>query len=152
MYMPDSKTLAKQVEDAIKADPQLRSADIDVKVDEGEVTLRGVVDNLAQQQRVLETVRAMPTVKFVENDLRIRGEGSQSAGEYFDDSMITASVKTKLLGEKGLSSLKIHVETKDGIVQLTGSTDTVAHSNLAESVAKTADGVKAVKNGLIIEP
>ena len=39
---------------------------------------------------------------------------------YFDDSVITTKVKTALLGEKGIKSTQISVETFKGKVQLSG--------------------------------
>lgn len=152
MYMPDNMSLTDQVKSALRADLQLRDTDIDVKNDEGHITLKGVVDSPAQRQRVESMVRTMAGVTMVTNELRIRGQGSQSAGEYIDDAMITTSVKTRLLGEKGIASLKIHVETKDGIVMLTGSADTREHALLAERTAKMADGVVEVRNQLTITP
>ena len=75
----------------------------------------------------------------------------QTAGEYFDDSVITTAVKSKILGEKGLSSLSINVVTKDGVVTLSGKIDTAAHSDLAVRVAKKVNGVNGVVNNLLVD-
>ena len=72
----------------------------------------------------------------------------QTVGEYIDDSVVTAGVKRKILEEKMLSALEISVTTKDGVVTLSGNTDTAEHSLLAERVAKLVDGVKKVVNEL----
>lgn len=76
---------------------------------------------------------------------------SQTPGEYFDDSVITTAVKGKILGEKGLASLNISVDTKDGVVTLSGKTDTRAHSDLAALLAKKVNGVNGVVNNLIVD-
>ena len=39
-------------------------------------------------------------------------------------------------------------ETTDGVVQLSGTVDSQAQSDRAESIAKAVDGVKSVKNDL----
>lgn len=78
-------------------------------------------------------------------------DSTQTAGEYFDDSVITTAVKSKILGEKGLSSLSINVVTKDGVVTLSGKIDTVAHSDLAVRVAKKVNGVTGVVNNLLVD-
>ena len=75
----------------------------------------------------------------------------QTAGEYFDDSIITTAVKSNILGEKGLSSLSINVVTKDGVVTLSGKIDTAAHSDLAVRVAKKVNGVNGVVNNLLVD-
>lgn len=76
---------------------------------------------------------------------------SQTAGEYFDDSIITTDVKSKILAEKGLSSLDISVKTIDGVVTLSGKTDTAEHIQIAELVAKQVNGVKRVVNELQVD-
>ena len=45
-------------------------------------------------------------------------------------------------------SRKVKVETTDGVVQLSGTVDSQAQSDRAESIAKAVDGVKSVKNDL----
>lgn len=91
---------------------------------------------------------AMPTMHAVS---AASNDQSQTAGEYFDDSVITTSVKSKILGEKGLSSLSINVVTKDGVVTLSGKIDTNAHSDLAVNVAKQVNGVNGVVNNLLVD-
>jgi hyperosmotically inducible protein len=46
----------------------------------------------------------------------------------------------------------VKVETTDGVVQLSGAVKDQAQSDRAESVAKTVDGVKSVKNDLKVAP
>ena len=43
------------------------------------------------------------------------------------------------------------VETTDGVVQLSGTVESKAQSERAESIAKAIDGVKSVKNDLKVE-
>jgi len=45
-------------------------------------------------------------------------------------------------------SRKVKVETTDGVVQLSGTVDSQAQIERAESIAKAIDGVKSVKNDL----
>ncbi len=150
--MDNRQSLEDRVESALSMAPELRGADIKADNDEGRITLKGIVDTPLQRERAPELARTLAGVSSVVNELRLRGEGSQSMGEYVDDAMITAGVKGKLLGEKGLSSLKIHVETKDGIVVLSGDVDTLDHAKTAERIALKADGVVEVRNQLVLKP
>jgi hyperosmotically inducible periplasmic protein len=68
------------------------------------------------------------------------------------DSSITTKVKTKYLLEKNFRSFKVSVETKDGIVILSGFVNDEATKNRADQIAKTVKGVKSVSNGLIVKP
>ena len=76
----------------------------------------------------------------------------QKAGEYVDDSTITAKVKSALLTKKGVSSAEISVETYLGVVQLSGFVDTADQVQLAGRTARSVKGVKEVKNSLNVKP
>jgi hyperosmotically inducible periplasmic protein len=67
------------------------------------------------------------------------------------DSAITADVKAKLLADPGTKVFDIHVETNRGVVTLHGTVRSTAEKELAERLAKSADGVKAVDNDLIVK-
>lgn len=68
------------------------------------------------------------------------------------DSAITSKVKANYLLEKNFRSFKVSVETKDGVVILSGFVDDEATKSRAERIAASVKGVKAVKNGLVIKP
>ncbi len=61
-----------------------------------------------------------------------------------DDAAVTTKVKAALLAEPGLRSMEIHVDTKDGIVTLTGSPDSAANRDRAVVIARNVAGVKDV--------
>ena len=75
----------------------------------------------------------------------------QKAGEYVDDSTLTAKVKAALLAEQGLPSAAISVETYHGVVQLSGFVDSEAQVKQAGQVARGVKGVKEVKNSLNVK-
>jgi osmotically-inducible protein OsmY len=76
---------------------------------------------------------------------------SESTGEYFDDTAITAKVKTDILAEPSLKSAEINVETFKGVVQLSGFVSSQANVNTATVVAKNVNGVKSVKNDMRVK-
>lgn len=69
--------------------------------------------------------------------------GDRVAGAV-DDAAVTTKVKAALLAEPGLRSMDIHVDTKDGVVTLTGSPDTAASRDRAVVIARNVAGVKDV--------
>jgi hyperosmotically inducible protein len=69
-----------------------------------------------------------------------------------DDSGVTAKVKAKFASDSIVSAIEIGVETKDGVVTLTGKVPTQAEKSEAQKVALTADGVKRVVNNVVIDP
>ncbi|HVT34650.1 MAG TPA: BON domain-containing protein [Nevskiaceae bacterium] len=68
------------------------------------------------------------------------------------EAALTTKVKTALAKEKGLRSLKIHVDSEDGgVVTLTGKVKSTAQSEQAESATKAVEGVTTVHNNLEIK-
>ncbi|WP_144184147.1 BON domain-containing protein [Elioraea rosea] len=76
---------------------------------------------------------------------------SQSTGEYIDDSAITTKVKAELLGDSGLSSFDIGVETQNRVVQLSGFVDSQAVKARAGQIAAGVAGVRSVRNDLVVK-
>jgi len=67
------------------------------------------------------------------------------------DSVITSKIKGKLLKDEGLKSLKISVETHQGVVLLSGFVATENQIQQAEEIAAGTKGVKSVKNSLVLK-
>jgi hyperosmotically inducible protein len=84
------------------------------------------------------------------------GEDTESAAKNayhgtataLDDTRITTEVKTALAMAKDLRSGQIHVATTASVVTLEGTVHDSAIVSRAEAIAKSADGVRAVKNDL----
>ncbi len=67
------------------------------------------------------------------------------------DSAITAHVKARLATNQGLASFSIHVDTKNGVVTLTGHVNSQAAKNLAAQIAGKTDSVRVVVNDIQIK-
>jgi osmotically-inducible protein OsmY len=76
----------------------------------------------------------------------------ESTGAYIDDAAITAKVKAAIFREPDLKSTQVNVETKEGIVQLSGFVNSDQSSKRAAEVARTVEGVKDVRNNIIVKP
>ena len=75
----------------------------------------------------------------------------ETAGEYVDDSTITASVKAKLAGDKIATLTRIDVDTTNRVVSLNGIVQSPDQKARAEQLASQVSGVKSVKNNLQIQ-
>jgi len=75
----------------------------------------------------------------------------ESTGEYVDDSVITTKIKSQLAADDFLKSFEISVETRKGVVQLSGWVRTQDAVNRAGQIARNVGGVKAVKNNLTVK-
>lgn len=76
----------------------------------------------------------------------------ESFGEYIDNSVVTTSVKSKLFSDPLVKGFEISVETYKGVVQLSGFVSTLEEKQQAEKLARQVNGVRAVKNNIIIKP
>jgi osmotically-inducible protein OsmY len=136
----------------------------EVDVKDGIVTLRGEADNQAQKDLTTEYAKDVEGVNDVKNEMTLTKpvkeakktgtadkNGKETIGEKIDDASITALVKMTLLYHRSTSGLKTKVETKDGVVTLSGKASNAAEINLATKLANDVNGVKDIKNRMIIE-
>jgi osmotically-inducible protein OsmY len=72
----------------------------------------------------------------------------EGTGQYVDDTVITTKVKAAILGEPGLKSSEINVETFKGIVQLSGFVNSRDDMKSAVKLASAVNGVKSVKDDM----
>lgn len=165
--------ITARVKAALFAEKNLSAMDVNIETKNGVVQLAGFVDSADQQERAAKVAQTVEGVKEVKNDLRlaaavgaVTGAATGAVGgvldtvtgtaktatsetkRVFSDSTITAKVKTALIGEKDLSAMDVNVETKNGIVQLSGFVESKDQQDRANKVAQSVDGVKEVKNDL----
>lgn len=75
-----------------------------------------------------------------------------TVGQYVDDAAITTQVKARFAESPVVSAMAIKVHTLNGTVQLSGFAKNAEEKNTAESIARKVDGVKSVKNDILIRP
>lgn len=75
----------------------------------------------------------------------------QTAGQYVDDSTITASVKAKLVADKVANFTRIDVDTTNHVVELNGIVKSPEQKARAEQLAMNVRGVRRVENNLQIQ-
>ena len=75
----------------------------------------------------------------------------QTAGQYVDDSTITASVKAKLVADKAANFTRIDVDTTNRVVELNGVVESTEQKVRAEQLAMEVSGVRRVDNNLQIQ-
>lgn len=78
--------------------------------------------------------------------------GQETVGAYVDDATITTKVKSRFVENKLVDASSISVETLNGTVMLSGFAKSATEKDTAETIAKSVNGVKAVKNEITIRP
>ncbi len=93
----DDSVLTSKVKVALIDDSVTKAGEINVETYRGVVQLGGFVDNAQQKEQATKVARSVTGVKEVRNDLRVSTKPHATAGQDADDSMLTASVKAKLM-------------------------------------------------------
>ena len=75
-----------------------------------------------------------------------------AANQWGSDAWITTKLKTEQMGASPAIWSDINVETKNGVVQLSGFAKNQADVAKAVEIARKTDGVKSVVNNVIIRP
>lgn len=78
--------------------------------------------------------------------------GQESVGAYVDDTAITTAVKARFVENKLVDAVSISVETLKGAVVLSGFAKNMAEKTTAEALARKVDGVRTVKNDILVRP
>ena len=146
----DDAALLTSVKSALVANKVTDAGEINVDVNRGTVKLAGFVDTEKEKAAAGEVARKVNGVQTVQNDIAVHKQ-NESTGDYIDDSVLTAKVKTALIESPDTKAHQINVETDHGVVQLSGFVDNAAAKSAATSVAKSVTGVKDVKNELSVK-
>jgi hyperosmotically inducible periplasmic protein len=172
--------ITTKVKSKLAADDTVKAYQIDVDTKDKVVTLSGNVDSQAAKDQAVAIARATEGVADVVDNITVAGgsaampgeggapapggegdaaiggnapnpEPDRPVGQVMDDAAITAAVKAKLLADPTVGGLKIDVDTREGIVYLTG--DHMKSQNeidTAVRLAKETSGVKSVENKLVV--
>ena len=77
--------------------------------------------------------------------------GKETTGDYVDDSVITTKVKSLIVKDELLKGFEIGVETRKGVVQLSGWVGSQRAIDKAVQIAQSVKGVHSVKNSLTVK-
>lgn len=78
--------------------------------------------------------------------------GQETVGAYIDDATITTQIKARFADNTQVAATSISVETLKGTVLLSGFAKDATEKTLAEKIASGVNGVKSVKNEIIVRP
>ncbi|MCE3603813.1 BON domain-containing protein [Massilia sp. P8910] len=104
----------------------------------------------AKTERAIDTM-ADKTERAADNMADKSDRVAEKSGAVMADSVITTKVKADIFKEPELKSMAIHVETEKGVVMLSGFVDSKADAEKAVRLAKSVDGVTAVKSAIKVK-
>jgi hyperosmotically inducible protein len=167
--------ITKVVKEKLKSDENISARDIDVKTENGVVTLSGEVETQADLDQAVQIARSVPEVRNVHSRVRVkqvltdedvkdRVKDQESKmekkidqaqdttiSESASDAALTAKVKMKLSEDSLLSALKINVDTKNAHVTLTGNVKDELEARRAIQIAESVKGVQQVTSVLTVK-
>ena len=76
---------------------------------------------------------------------------TKSTGQAVDDNAIAAKVKSGLVADPDVKGFSVNVDVFKGVVQLSGFVDNTATAQKAVSIARSVEGVKEVRNSLVVK-
>ena len=156
------------VKTQLMADELVKARNINVDTRDHVVTLTDTVQNAAEEAKALQIARSTKGVNDVVDNIVIAPSSEPGAApttgsagdtpigtaavEAVTDAAITTKVKTKLLADPDVSALRIDVDTRDGVVTLTGTVSSAAEKTRALDLAGKVENVKRVEDKLTLRP
>lgn len=143
-----SSGIDNKIEDAAKASYNYRTVlegHVQVKASDGVVTLTGTVQDKGDKDLAADTVGNLPGVVSVNNQIKVEPAFPEKS-----DAWMAFKIRSRLLVKGNVSATSTKVEVKDGNVLLTGTADNIAQKELTTAYAKDIDGVKSVKNAIVV--
>jgi osmotically-inducible protein OsmY len=144
-----SSSLDGKIEDAAKGSYNYRvvlADHVNVKSSDGAVVLTGTVQDSDEKALAEDTVRNLPGVVSVDNQIDVKSEAPEHS-----DAWIALKIRSELLVKANVSAASTKVDVKDGMVILSGTVQNLAQKDLTEVYAKEIANVKGVQNDLVVQ-
>ncbi len=139
----------RKIEEAARASYNYRTVledNVKVRANDGVVTLTGTVQDKDDRALAADTVENLPGVTSVKNEIVVKSTHTEKS-----DSWIAWKIRSRLLVKGNVSAASTTVAVKDGVVTLGGPADNIAQKELTEVYAKEIDGVKSIRNDIVVK-
>lgn len=139
--------ITDQLEIKFRFDPVVPFNNIDISTERGIVTLTGAVTNLLARERATRIAETVRGVRAVIDRIEVDPVMDLSAKQLGD------AVKYALVYDTATEAYEINVLADEkGDITLSGTVDSWAERNIAETVAKGVNGVVSVRNHIAVQP
>jgi hyperosmotically inducible protein len=150
--------ITTEVKAKMVADSVVRPYHLEVETKNGQVTLTGNIDSQEAKDRALQIASQTGGVTNVVDMISVKTAAThgdapdpdRTVGEHIDDATITARVKTRLLEDPLVKGMDIDVDTRVGVVYLTGTVQKPDQKDAAIQIAKNTRGVKDVQANISV--
>jgi osmotically-inducible protein OsmY len=139
---PTDAEIQRAVLRELERDPRLRPAEVGVEVDEGVVTLTGMVASWAKRLAARAAAHRAAGVLDLADRIEVRPEGSLTR----TDTEIAHAVRRTLEWDVFVPDRRIESTVSNGWVTLTGAVDFWHEREDAERAVRTLAGVRGLTN------
>ena len=157
---PDAWLTAK-IQSKYFLDDEVKGHEINVETNDGAVTLSGTVGSELQRRQALALARNTEGVRNVIDRLQVDAAASRAGDGQTNplppvpelkrpDEWITMKVQAQYFLDQTIKGRQIEVNTRGGVVTLTGSVTSALEKQQAEQIARETDGVRRVVNQLTV--
>lgn len=138
--------LKQDIEEELRWDPRVNASQIAVTVNEGAVSLLGVVDTYPERWAAEDAVKRVSGVRTVAQDLEVKVLGEHARS----DSEIAQAVQSALKWDV-LVPAAVTAKVQDGIITLEGEVAWDFERRAAERAVRHLAGVVATYNAVTLE-
>lgn len=142
--LPSDIDLETNIMDSLMRNPEMEGADLEVAVDRGAVTLRGIVDSYWKKLRAEEIASNRSGVLKLKNELAVVPTGDYADRDIAED-IVAALERSPLVGPE-----HVNITVEDGEVTFTGSVPSWSARRAARRAASYTAGVIDVHDHLNI--
>lgn len=146
-----------KIETALILNSELNNFTIDTDVKQSKVTLKGTVNSEIEKDLAGQIAENVNGVNSVDNQLKVDKNYSskvEETGKKFSrtwhDISTTAGINIKYAANDDIEATSIDVDTKNGVVVLSGTVKSDTAHDLAIEIAKGFDHVNDVKDNLTV--
>lgn len=141
-------------------DPDVKALDLNVTTRDGVVTLQGTVETEAERRHAMAIARNTDGVRDVRDELKVsveaqsepRGTSGSGIVAGATDLWMTTKIQSKYFLDSEVKGHRIDVDTRNGVVTLSGTVASAARREAAEQIARDTNGVTRVVNRLMVAP
>lgn len=145
--MKNNAELQKDVQDAIQWEPLLNAAEIGVTVNDGVVTLTGVVDSYSKKLEAEDAVKNVTGVKALVEKIEVKFHNTW----HKNDNELATDVLNALKTNWSVPADKVKVKVEDGWITLEGELPWNYQREAAKTAVHYLMGVKGVTNNIKIK-
>ena len=146
--------LRLKVETALLFHRNVHAATTTVTALDGTVTLSGEASDKVEKDLTTVYAGDVDGVKLVKNEMTLSKtppEPHRTLGEKIDDASVTAVIKAALLVHLSTSAITTKVETREGVVTVSGMAGSAAEKQQVSKLAADIHGVDKVVNEMTVK-